>query len=61
MIGMSNFIYVSGEDNRDRLILMGYSLLKQDTENHIYVFLNQGIQDFACSDIKFAMSDTLTF
>ena len=58
---MEKFIYVVGEDARDRLIGMGYYLLREDDAQHIYVFLNQGHQNFSCTDIQFAMSDTLTF
>lgn len=58
---MANFIYVFGAESRDRLIALQYELLRADEENHIYVFLNKECQSFSCDDIKFAMSDTLTF
>lgn len=58
---MENFIYVFGAKSRDRLIALQYELLKADEENHIYVFLNKDYQRFSCDDIKFTMSDTLTF
>lgn len=60
-LAMEKFIYVIGEATRDRLVDMGYCLLKEDRAKHIYVFLNQENQNFSCTDIKFAMSDTLTF
>ena len=46
---MERFIYVVGEEARDRLVNMGYRLLREDK------------QKFSCTDIQFAMSDTLTF
>lgn len=58
---MEKFIYVIGEDMRDRLVNMGYHLLRENEAKHIYVFLNQDNQIFSCTDIQFAMSDTLTF
>ena len=58
---MEKFIYVVGKDARDCLINMGYQLLKEDDAQRVYVFLNQGNQKFSCTDIQFAMSDTLTF
>lgn len=58
---MERFIYVIGGDARDRLVNMGYHLLREDEAKHIYVFLNQDNQNFSCADIQFAMSDTLTF
>lgn len=38
---MERFIYVVGEEARDRLVNMGYCLLREDKAKHIYVFLNQ--------------------
>ena len=58
---MERFIYVVGEEARDRLVNMGYCLLREDKAKHIYVFLNQDNQKFSCTDIQFEMSDTLTF
>lgn len=58
---MGKFIYVIGEDARDYLITMGYHLLSRNGPKHIYVFLNQTGQNFSCTDIKFVVSDTLTF
>ena len=55
---MERFIYVVGEEARDRLVNMGYCLLREDKAKHIYVFLNQDNQKFSCTDIQFAMSDT---
>ena len=51
---MERFIYVIGEDARDRLVNMGYHLLREDETKHIYVFLSQDNQNFSCADIQFA-------
>lgn len=58
---MAHFIYVFSDEGRDKLLAMQYELLKYDEQKHIYVFLNAERQDYACSDIPYALSDTLTF
>ena len=58
---MPNFIYVFGEQEKDKLLAMKYEMIKCDKEKHIYVFLNKERLDFAFGDIKYALSDTLTF
>ena len=58
---MERFIYVVGEEARDRLVNMGYRLLREGNAKNIYVYLSQDNQNFSCTDIQFAMSDTLTF
>lgn len=58
---MPNFIYVFSEESKDALLLMKYELLKSDEQKHIYIFINKDRRDFACADISYALSDTLTF
>lgn len=58
---MSNFIYAFSTECRDKLLSMQYELLKSDDVKCIYVFLNNGRQDFSCYGIQCALSDTLTF
>jgi len=58
---MPKFIYVFSEEERDKLCSLQYEMLKCDTSKHIYVFLNKERKDFSCNEIKFALSDTLTF
>lgn len=58
---MANFIYVFTADDRDKLLAMQYELLADNEAEHIYVFLNKECQSFAARNIKFVLSDTLTF
>ena len=58
---MANFIYVFGEQERDKLLAMKYEMIKCDKDKHMYIFLNKQRFDFAVGDIKYALSDTLTF
>ena len=55
------FIYVFKSDDRDKLIAMGYTLLKEDNSNSIYVFETCDKLDFGLEDMDFVYSDTLTF
>ena len=58
---MYNFIYVFTKSDRDRLLSLGFTILKADESTDIYVFVNNGQQKFTVDDMKFALSDTLTF
>ena len=54
------FIYVFGDENKDKLIDLGFQLLKSDEKEHVYIFENNGtvIDD---KGLVFAFSNTLTF
>ena len=58
---MDNFIYVFTKSDRDRSLSLGFTILKVDESTDIYVFVNNGQQKFTVDDMKFALSDTLTF
>lgn len=58
---MEKFLYVFSKDNRDLLIAAGYTLLKSDDKNDLYVFVNQANLIFDLSDIYFVRSNVLTF
>ena len=58
---MEKFLYVFSEDDRDGLLARGYTLLKSDEKNEVYVFANQTEMSFCIADISFVRSDTLTF
>lgn len=56
------FIYVSGDDAKEKMLERRLKLLKYDEQNHISVFLNRDDACFdGCGDIQCAYSDTLTF
>lgn len=59
---MEKFVYVFDEASRDRLLALRYKMLAGDSGRHIYVFLNDGGQlAFSTEEIRFTLSDTLTF
>lgn len=58
---MEKFLYVFSKDDRDSLIVAGYSLLKSDDKNDLYVFVNQPTMNFDLLDMTFVRSDVLTF
>lgn len=58
---MPVFIYVFSEQERDKLLAMKFEIIKCDRERHVYVFLNSERLDFTDTDIKYVLSDTLTF
>ena len=57
----NRFIYVFSQDDRDLLSSLGFVLLKSDDEASIYVFINDERRNFEAYDMRFALSDTLTF
>lgn len=58
---MPKFIYVFSECEKNKLLAMKYEMIKCDKDKHIYVFMNKERLDFAFGNIKYALSDTLTF
>ncbi len=62
-----HFIYVMSTKDKDKMLSLGYSLVKEDTRNSMWVFQNKDTTTFACEDeisgagIKFVLSNTLTF
>lgn len=58
---MDSFIYVFTKSDRDRLLSLGFTILKANENTDIYVFVNDGQQKFTVDDMRFALSDTLTF
>ena len=55
------FIYVFDAATRDKLLEIGYQLLKTDESQKIYIFENKDELNFASGDFSFVLSDTLTF
>lgn len=58
---MKKFIYAFSESDRDVLLSQGYTLLKADNTQKIYVFKNKEALCFSMNDGTFALSDILTF
>lgn len=62
-----HFVYVMKREDKDKMIAMGYSLIKEDKRNHIWVFENKDVTTFTSEDeiadagVAFVLSDMLTF
>lgn len=58
-----HFIYVMSEQDKDKMLALGYAMMKEDVKNHMWVFLNEDTKTFACNEagIQFILSNTLTF
>ena len=55
------FIYVFSSEAKERLQNAGFTLLKEDPRNSIYVFGMNNTLNFALADVSYIESDTLTF
>ena len=55
------FIYVFESADKEKLVDLGFQLLKEDSKNSIYVFVVNDSLKFGMDDINFMCSDTLTF
>lgn len=55
------FLYVIDTKSRDKLISLGYKLLKEDDERSIWIFVNKEDLTFDSADVLCVVSDTLSF
>ena len=55
------FIYVFSTEDKDTLLKVGFTLLKEDARNSIYVFGRNNALTFALADVSYVETDTLTF
>lgn len=58
---MYKFIYVFTKETSDELVTQGFSLVKSDEKNKVYVFENNPKKQFTFSKKDFVFSNTLTF
>lgn len=58
---MSSFIYVFCEKDRDTLVGLKYKMIKSDDANHIFIFLNDDNKNFSYDNMKYVLTDILTF
>mgnify|MGYP000088811065 CR=1 FL=1 len=58
---MDKFIYVFSKLDRDWLINHGYTMFQSNENKDMYVFINDGRMDFSNQEIRFALSNTLSF
>lgn len=55
------FIYVMSKDACKKMMSLGYTLLKEDTRNKVYVFENKPDMSFDSLDFPHVVSSMLTF
>lgn len=55
------FIYVFDEDTKDKMIALGYELLKESEDGKEFVFCINNNFTYTLSDEKYVVSDILTF
>lgn len=58
---MEKFLYVFDQEARDKLLGDGFTLMKSNDEDGVYIFANQDTATFDLADITFVRSNTLTF
>jgi len=58
-----HFIYVMSEQDKDKMLALGYVMMKEDAKNRMWVFLNKDTKTFSGdkAGIQFILSNTLTF
>lgn len=55
------FIYVFGAEARDALLNAGYTIAKVDKQNNVFVFFNKADANFSVTNVKYVLSNMLTF
>ncbi len=55
------FIYVFGDEAKEKMCAMGYKLLKSNPSCGVHIFANRSELEFSSLGIPCVMSDTLTF
>lgn len=58
---MHKFIYVFSRKDGEKLLELGYRLMKYDETQDVWIFLNDEHLDFAKSEMSYVMLDTLSF
>lgn len=61
------FVYVMTATDKEKMLQLGYSILKEDLNNHIWIFSAPEELHFSANDpladagIRYVLSNTLTF
>lgn len=58
---VGSFIYVFSTEDMEKMLAAGYSLMKADEKNNMYIFADSDGMSFDLSDMCFVRSNTLTF
>lgn len=62
-----HFIYVMSEQDKDKMLALGYTMMKEDIRNHVWVFSVKDTEVFSRdidalkAGVHFIRSNTLTF
>lgn len=62
-----HFVYVMSYEDKEKMLKLGFNLIKSDIANNIWVFENADVMTFETEDrisgagIAFILSDMLTF
>lgn len=55
------FLYVMDVESRDKLLHLGFELLKENDKKTVWVFVNKPDQTFDSVDVPCVVSDVITF
>lgn len=55
------FIYVFGDEAKEKMCSLGYKLLKSNKNTQVHIFANRNEMEFSALGIPCVLSDTLTF
>lgn len=65
---MNKFVYVMSEGDKEKLLQLGYKLLRSDKVNKVFIFENKKELTFECDEhpleaqnVNFILSSVLTF
>lgn len=61
------FVYVMSKEDKEKMLQMGFFMIREDRKNNIWVFKNKDVTSFDAGNevekagIKHVLSDTLMF
>ena len=55
------FIYVFDEETKDKMVELGYDLIKESEDGKVFVFCFYNNSIYSFSHTKYVVSDVLTF
>lgn len=58
---MDKFIYTFNPEAKEKLLSAGFVLIKEDTANSVYIFLNNDTVNYALSEISYITSNSISF
>jgi len=61
MENIAKFIYVFQQEACDKLLARGFTLLKHDERNGLWVFENPSIYEFSTDEFRYINSNIISF